>query len=151
MRLQAPPRTVRPAGQTSAHGLLEQLTEAHAHVLVAQSAPAPWRRPRTRKRMRRFKPSADIGSLPNQNSRTLRASSMSYSGPGPVGLEQPFQLLRGLRPWWRGNLVSSSLTWYCAASVASSCWRNLRTASRAFAGVSPSASRTEAAISRLEP
>src|SRR5215472_1228925 len=49
------------------------------------------------KRMRRFSPSADRGSLPNQKSRTLRASSM---GPGSfraglIRLEQPLELLRG--------------------------------------------------------
>src|ERR1700751_3838175 len=48
-------------------------------------------------RMRRFRPSADSGSLPNQKSRTLRASPMGPGGfrAGLIGLEQPLELLRG--------------------------------------------------------
>src|SRR5215470_15338888 len=48
-------------------------------------------------RMRRFSPSAVRGSLPNQKSRTLRASSMGPSGlrGGLIRLEQPLELLRG--------------------------------------------------------
>src|SRR5262252_456670 len=49
------------------------------------------------KSMRRLNPSADKGSLPNQKSRTLRASSM-WRGrvrADLVGLEQPLELLRG--------------------------------------------------------
>src|SRR5215469_5259054 len=47
--------------------------------------------------MRRLNPSADRGGLPNQKSRTLRASSMGRSRirAGLVGLEQPLELLRG--------------------------------------------------------
>src|SRR6516164_236398 len=46
---------------------------------------------------RRLNPSADRGSLPNQKSRTLRASSMGCSRirAGAVGLEQPLELLGG--------------------------------------------------------
>src|SRR6516164_9450734 len=47
--------------------------------------------------MRRLNPSADRGSLPNQKSRTLRASSMGRSRvrAGPVRLEQPLELFPG--------------------------------------------------------
>src|SRR5215469_11164750 len=47
--------------------------------------------------MRRLNPSADRGGLPNQKSRTLRASSMGRSRirAGLVGLEQPLELLGG--------------------------------------------------------
>src|SRR5579862_6689171 len=44
--------------------------------------------------MRCLSVAALSAARPNQKSRTLRASSMSV-GPGPVGLEQLFQLLRG--------------------------------------------------------
>src|SRR5215472_2245045 len=49
------------------------------------------------KRMRRFSPSADRGTLPNQKSRTLRASSMGPGGfrAGLIRFEQPLELLRG--------------------------------------------------------
>src|SRR6516164_1243431 len=49
------------------------------------------------KSMRRLNPCADRGSLPNQKSRTLRASSMRRARVGArlVGLEQPLELLRG--------------------------------------------------------
>src|SRR5262249_38216626 len=47
--------------------------------------------------IRRLNPSADRGSLPNQKSRTLRASSMGRGRvrAGLVGFEQPLELLRG--------------------------------------------------------
>src|ERR1700746_3181290 len=60
-----------------------------------------WRRDEAsspnQKRMRRFSVSADGGAVPNQKSRTLRASSMSPRrfGTRLVGLEQGLELLRG--------------------------------------------------------
>src|SRR5215831_10678607 len=47
--------------------------------------------------IRRLNPSADKGSLLNQKSRTLRASSMGRSRvrAGLIGFEQPLELLRG--------------------------------------------------------
>jgi len=117
-------------------------------VLVAQSAQLRGVAP-NQKRMRRFKPSADSGSLPNQNSRTLRASSMSTRA-GSVGLEQPFQLLRGLG---RGGeelgliVLDLVLRGQRRLIVLAEPAHRLAGLRRRF----PSASRTEAAISRLEP
>jgi hypothetical protein len=80
-----------------------------SRMCSSRSRPSSEGGPPNQKVMRRFKASADSGSLPNQNSRTLRASSMGYSDPLRSASNSFSSCFAASRVVAR-NLVSSSLT-----------------------------------------
>src|SRR6266699_2176116 len=66
-----------------------------ARISSSRSAGSPRLSSPNQKAMRSSRSSAQSGSRPNQNSRTLRASSMALSWPAAVGLEELLELRRG--------------------------------------------------------
>src|SRR5579859_5642193 len=135
---QEPPRAVGPARELSGRSAPVQRSEAGADLLIVPPAFLPEPEGRACGGRPRAEPElAHRACLVHQPDR-LSSASKSFSS-----------CCAASRVVAR-NLLSSSLTRYCAARVISSCSRKRRSVSRAAVVAVPSASSTLPAISRLE-